>query len=127
MFSFNIQLGAISFGFTSFSYFSFGAFHLVLQIVLCFNVLLAFDGMSVCFIFTLCLISCDGYLIEGELYSHNCNVNSMSFAWLHVIFQLHGYRFKMVAWYFSCLLLLLDVKHSMSSLLNVLFGKYMDF
>ena len=43
-------------------------------------------GMSVCFGFTLYLISCDGYLIEVGLYTYNCNVNSMSFSWLHVIF-----------------------------------------
>jgi len=58
----------------------------------------------VCFGFTLCLKSCDGYLIEGGLYNHNCNVNSMSFAWLYVIFLLHGCTSKMVASCFSCLL-----------------------
>jgi len=105
MFSVLILLGAISFTFTSFSYFLFAAFHLVLLIVLCFNVLVAFDGMSVFFGFTLCLISCDGYLVERGLYSHSCNVNAISFAWLHVIFQLHGYKIQMVD--FNCLLLLL--------------------
>ena len=49
------------------------------------------------FDFTLCFISCDDYFVER----HSCNINAMSFAWLYVIFQLHGFQIKMVAWFFS--------------------------
>jgi len=65
-------------------------FYLVLLIVLYDNVWVTFDRMGVSFDFTFCLISCNGYFVERELYSHSCNVNAMSFAWLHVIFQLHS-------------------------------------